>query len=144
MVFGLVDYALRYRRFELMLRTTVQQQREDRRLVEGDVVSRANRRQLARTWRGDSPQLLAGATLVLSGANGLTLILAGGPPPRPITIRASTKGNQGMRLRRSAEALKIPQVDAPVLAQRLAKRPAAAKSLAAELIPELAAIWPSS
>jgi flagellar biosynthetic protein FlhB len=137
-VFGMVDYALRYRRFELMLRTTPQQQREDRRLIEGDVVSRATRRQIARSWRSDSPELLAGASLVLSGPNGLTLILAGGPPPRRITIRAATKGNPGMRLRRSAEALKIPQVEAPVLARRLAQRPAAGSSLTAEL----AAIWP--
>ena len=83
-----------------------------------------HRRQIARSWRGDSPELLAGASLVLSGPSGLTLILAGGPPPRRITIRAATKGNPGLRLRRSAEALKIPQVDAPDLARRLAQRPA--------------------
>ena len=92
---------------------------------------------------GDFTELLAGASLVLSGPNGLTLILAGGPPPRRVTIRAATKGNPGLRLRRSAEALKIPQVDAPDLARRLAQRPAAGSSLTAELVAELAAIWPA-
>ena len=79
---------------------------------------------------------------MLSGSNGLTLILAGGPPPRRITVRAATKGNPGMRLRQSAEAHKIPQVEAPVLARRLAQRPAAGSSLTAELVAELASIWP--
>ena len=54
-VFGMVDYARRYRRFELMLRTTPQQQREDRRLIEGDVVSRATRRQIARSCAATHP-----------------------------------------------------------------------------------------
>lgn len=36
LVLGLVDYGLRYRRFESMLRTTTQEQREDRRVIEGD------------------------------------------------------------------------------------------------------------
>jgi flagellar biosynthetic protein FlhB len=143
-VSGLVDYWLRYRRFESMLRTTPQQQREDRRVIEGDVTSRAQRRQLARSWRGDSPELLAGASLVLIGPGGLTLILAGGPPPRRITIRASAKGNTGLRLRRSAGALKVAQVDAPDLARRLIQRPASGSSLTAELVAELASIWPAS
>jgi len=142
-VSGLVDYALRYRRFESMLRTTPQQQREDRRVIEGDVASRTERRRLARSWRGDSPELLAGASLVLSGSGGLTLILSGGPPPRRITIRASAKGNAGLRLRRSAEALKVPQVDAPDLARRLAKHTAMGASIPAERIAELASIWPA-
>src|SRR5262249_36315053 len=49
-----VDYGLRYVRFEAMLRTTAQEQREDQRAMEGDLSSRALRRRLAQTWRGDS------------------------------------------------------------------------------------------
>ena len=45
LVLGLVDYALRYRRFEAMLRTTPQEQREDQRVMEGDPATRAQRRQ---------------------------------------------------------------------------------------------------
>ncbi len=44
LVLGLVDYGLRYRRFESMLRTTPQEQREDRRVMEGDPATRAQRR----------------------------------------------------------------------------------------------------
>jgi flagellar biosynthesis protein FlhB len=142
-VSGLVDYWLRHRRFESMLRTTPQEQREDRRVIEGDVTARAQRRQLARSWRGDSPELLTGATLVLIGPGGLTLILAGGPPPRRVTVRASAKGNTGLRLRRSAGALKVTQVDAPDLARRLVQHPASGSSLTAELVAELASIWPA-
>ncbi len=37
---GLVDYVLRYRRFEAMLRTTPEEQREDQRVMEGDPAAR--------------------------------------------------------------------------------------------------------
>ena len=82
LVLGLVDYGLRYSRFEAMLRMTPQEQREDQRTMEGDVAVRAQRRRIARAWRGDAPDLLAGASLVLTGPGGLTLVLSGGPPPR--------------------------------------------------------------
>jgi flagellar biosynthetic protein FlhB len=48
-----VDYALRYLRFEAMLRTTTQEHREDQRAMEGDLASRAHRRRLAQTWRAE-------------------------------------------------------------------------------------------
>src|SRR6202034_2921524 len=67
LILGLADYGLRYSRFEAMLRTTPQEQREDQRTMEGDVAVRAHRRRIARAWRGDSPDLLAGASLVLTG-----------------------------------------------------------------------------
>ena len=41
LVLGLADYALRRRRFEAMLRTTPQEQREDRRVMEGDPAARS-------------------------------------------------------------------------------------------------------
>ena len=86
-VLGLADYGLCYCRFESMLRTTPEEQREDQRVLEGDVTARAQRRRIARAWRGDSPELLAGASLVLHGTGGLTVILSGGPPPRRVLIR---------------------------------------------------------
>ena len=62
---GLVDYVLRYRRFEAMLRTTPEEQREDQRVMEGDPAARAQRRRVARSMRGDSPELLAGSALLV-------------------------------------------------------------------------------
>ena len=67
---GMVDYGLRYMRFEAMLRTTPQEQREDHRVMEGDLSLRSQRRRLARAWRGDDPELLAGASLVVRGDRG--------------------------------------------------------------------------
>jgi flagellar biosynthesis protein FlhB len=144
LVLGLVDFGLRYRRFESMLRTTPEEQREDRRVIEGDPATRSQRRRVARAMRADSPESLAGASLVLIGTAGLTLVLAGGPPPKRVTIRSVSKGHSGMNLRRSAEANNVPRVDAPDLARRLARRPSPRSPLAAELIAELAAIWPTA
>jgi flagellar biosynthesis protein FlhB len=141
---GLVDYVLRRRRFEAMLRTTPEEQREDQRVMEGDPAARAQRRRAARSMRGDSPELLAGAALLLSGPAGLTLVIAGGPPPRRLSIRTVAKGGIGLKLRRFAEANGIPLVDDASLAQRLARRPASGSAIGAELIAELAAIWPGS
>jgi flagellar biosynthesis protein FlhB len=139
---GLADYGLCYWRFESMLRTTPEEQREDRRLMEGDVTARAQRRQVARAWRGDSPELLAGASLALHGRGGLTVILSGGPPPRRVLMRAVVGAAAGFRLRRSAEAARIPSVEDAALARRLAQQPAAGYPIPAELIAEIAAIWP--
>jgi flagellar biosynthesis protein FlhB len=126
-----------------MLRTTPEEQREDRRVMEGDVTARAQRRRIARAWRGDSPDLLAGASLALHGPGGLTVILSGGPPPRRVMIRATARTAAGLRLRRSAEAARIPSVEDTELTRRLAQHHAAGHSIPAELIAELAAIWSS-
>jgi flagellar biosynthetic protein FlhB len=144
LVLGIFDYAVQYRRIESILRTTPQEQREDRRVMEGDPATRSQRRRVARAWRGDSPELFAGASLVLSGAAGLTLVLAGGPPPGRVTVRTAARGHSGMRLRRFAVANNVPQIDAPDLARRIASRPGSRSPVAAELIAELAAIWPIS
>ncbi|MGC8640401.1 MAG: EscU/YscU/HrcU family type III secretion system export apparatus switch protein, partial [Isosphaeraceae bacterium] len=79
LILGLADYTLRYFRFETTLQTTREEQREDQRMMEGDLAIRSRRIRLARAWRGDAPELLAGASLILSGTGGLTLVLAGGP-----------------------------------------------------------------
>ncbi len=126
-----------------MLRTTPEEQREDQRVLEGDVTARAQRRRIARAWRGDSPELLAGASLAIHGTGGLTVILSGGPPPRRVLIRAAARTAAGLRLRRSAEAAKIPHVEDAELARRLAQHPAGGLPIPAERIAELAAIWPA-
>jgi flagellar biosynthetic protein FlhB len=140
---GSIDYSLRYRRFEAMLRATPQQHREDQQVMEGDAAARAQRRRVARSWRGDRAELLAGASLLLCGSGGLTLVLAGGPPPRRVTVRSIVQGNAGLRLRRSSEASQITQVNALELARRLARRPAPGSAISTELIAALAAIWPA-
>lgn len=140
---GLADFGLACWRFEAMLRTTAEEQREDRRTIEGDVNARAHRRRTARAWRGDAPELLVGATLALLGSGGLTLILSGGPPPRRVTIRAAARTAAGLRLRRSAESAKLPHIDDPALADRLACLPAGAAPIPAELVADLAAAWPA-
>ena len=141
---GLFDYVLRYRRFEAMLRTSAQEQREDQRVMEGDPAARAQRQRVARSMRGDSPEVLAGAAFVLNGTAGLTLVMAGGPPPRRVFVRTVAKGAVGLRLRRRAEAVGIPQIEETSLAQRLAVRPKAGSAIAAELIADLAALWPAT
>ncbi len=142
LILGIVDYGLRYRRFEAMLRTSPEEQREDQRVMEGDPAARAQRQRVARSMRGDSPEVLAGAAFLLKGASGLTLVIGGGPPPRRVSVRTVAKGGSGLRLRRKAEASGLPQIEDASLAQRLARRPAAGSGIAAELIADLAAIWP--
>jgi flagellar biosynthetic protein FlhB len=137
-----VDYGLRYSRFEAMLRTTPQEQREDQRTMEGDVGVRAHRRRIARAWRADAPDVLAGASLVLTGPGGLTLVLSGGPPPRQVAIRTSAVGEAGQSLRRAAESARIPRVEAGALARHLARQPAPGLTITAAQVAELAAIWP--
>ena len=121
---------------------TPEEQREDQRAMEGDPALRARRRRLARAWNGDPGEILAGASLVLTGPAGLTLVLAGGPPPRRVASRWAARGIAGARVRRSAEARKLPLVDAPDLARRLAHRRAPGLALPADALAELAALWP--
>ena len=94
--------------------------------------------------RGDSPEVLAGAAFLLNGAAGLTLVMAGGPPPRRVFVRTVAKGAEGLRLRQCAEAGGLSQIEETSLAQRLAVRPAAGSAIAAELLADLAAIWPAA
>ena len=143
LILGLIDYGLRYARFETMLRTTAQEQREDQRVIEGDPAARAQRRQMARAWRGDSPELLAGASLMLTGPGGLTIILSGGPPPRRVTIRTTATGSPGRSLRRSAETARIPAVEAGDLARLLARSSRPGSTVPAEQVADLAAVWPT-
>jgi flagellar biosynthetic protein FlhB len=147
MIVGVADYGLRHLRFESMLMTTAEEQREDQRVMEGDLSLRSKRRRLVRAWRGDAPELLAGARLVVIGPAGLTLVLAGGPPSRPVTVRTAAQGNTGLQLRRSATATRLPLVEAPELARRLARHASSGSPLPlplpAELAAEVAGVWPA-
>jgi flagellar biosynthetic protein FlhB len=147
-VVGLADYALRLARFEAMLCTTPDEQREDQRIMEGDLSLRAKRRRLARAWRGDAPEFLAGASLLVYGANGLTVILAGGPPPRRVSVRNAAEGKTGLQLRRSNRSVRLPELDDPDLAHLLAGQATAATAgpqpLPARLMADLARAWPAS
>lgn len=140
---GLVDYALQSFRFEALLRLTPDEHREDLRSMEGDPALRAQRRRLARSRRGDADDLLAGASLVLTGASGLTVVLAGGSPPRPVSVRSIVAGASGDRIRRAAESARLPTVDAPDLARRLARRRPPNLPPTPELLAEIAHLWPS-
>jgi flagellar biosynthetic protein FlhB len=144
---GLLDFLLQHRRFMLLLRMTPEEHREDLRSIEGNPALRAQRRQIARTWRSGSREALGGAAFVLTGAAGLTLVVAGGPPPRRLSIRSIAQGAAGLRLRNLAGHTQVPEVAAPALARRLARRLASRRApalpLAAEDVAALAAVWPA-
>jgi flagellar biosynthetic protein FlhB len=142
LVLGLIDYALQERRFEALLRMTPEEFREDQRSMEGDPALRAQRRRIAKTLRGDPGELLAGASLLLTGPGGLALILAGGPPPRRVSVRSAVRGPTGLSLQHAAEAVRLPQVVAPALARRIAQRWAHGLALHDDVLAELAALWP--
>jgi flagellar biosynthetic protein FlhB len=147
-VVGLIDYGLRFARFESMLRTTPDEHREDQKAVEGDPKLRSTRRRLAQSFRDATPDLLAGASLVVLGDAGLTVVLGGGPPPRRISVRAAARGKPGNALRRAARQAKLPSCDAPQLALMLASLPntASARSAVADplLLSQLRNAWPTS
>ncbi len=147
-VVGLVDYALRYARFEMMLRTTPDEHREDQKAVEGDPRLRSSRRRLARSWRDATPELLAGASLILHGEAGLTVVLSGGPPPGRIGVRATAQGKAGYSIRRAASQARIPWSDASQLALRIASQPNTVSGRSAILDPlvlsQLRGVWPTS
>lgn len=140
---GLMDFGLRYARFEAMLRMTPDQSREDMRSAEGDPALRARRRRQARAWRLDPAEVLAGATLVVTGPSGLTVVLSGGPPPRPVFVRSAATGPQGDRLRRAAETGNVAHIDNQALARRLAQRRPPAMAVEPELLNTLTPLWPT-
>jgi flagellar biosynthetic protein FlhB len=141
---GALDFLFQYLRFEAMLRLSPAEQREDFRSMEGDPALRAQRRRIVRAWRGNPADLLAGASLVLTGRAGLTVVLAGRPPSRSIQVRSILSGAAGERLRRASGQAGIATRDNPALAQRLASRRAPGLPLAPDLLRELAAVWPSN
>jgi flagellar biosynthetic protein FlhB len=139
---GLLDFFLQHRRYMALLHMTPEEQREDLRSMEGDPALRAQRRRIARTLRNDPRDTLSGAGLLLKGAAGLTVIIAGGPPPQRFTIRSIARGAAGLRLRDAATRARLPDAAAPALALRLASR-SPALPLSAEDAAALAALWPA-
>jgi flagellar biosynthetic protein FlhB len=140
---GVLDFLLQHQRFMNLLRMTPEEQREDLRSTEGDPALRAQRRRIARTWQADPRDVLNGAALVLTGAAGLTLVIAGGPPPRRLLVRSIASGAAGLRLRQAAGRARLPEIAAPALGRRLAVRRAPAQALSAEDAAALAALWPA-
>lgn len=141
---GAADYGLRRARFEAMLRTTADEHREDQRTIEGDPRTRASRRRLAKSWREGASELLEGATLVLTGEGGLVVVLAGGPPPRKVFVRAAARGKSAAPLRSAIARAKLPTREAPALARLVVSRPASSSRGAVAdplLIAQLRGAW---
>jgi flagellar biosynthetic protein FlhB len=141
LLLGLLDYVIQSQRFEALLKLTPAESREDQKAAEGDPALRSRRMRIAKSWRGDSPELLAGATLAVVGPRGLIALLAGGPPPKRVHVRSLAKGSTGTQLRKSCERAGITVLENPSLARRLAilRLP----SLPPELAVELKSVWPS-
>ena len=112
--------------------------------MEGDPALRARRRQLARSWRGDPAEALAGASLLLTGPSGLTVVLGGGPPPQRVSVRSILSGAAGTRLRLTAATRNLPVVDAADLSLRLARRLPPSLTPTPEHLAELASLWPAA
>ena len=118
---------------------------QDRKAMDGDPALRSRRLRLARAWRGDAPELLAGATLVIVGPGNLAVILAGGPPPKRVSVRSAAQGPTGAAMRRSAEAARIATLERGDLATKLARLSTKPNgSLTPDLVADLAAVWPVS
>ncbi len=140
---GLLDYAIQRLRFDGLLRLTPEEAREDQKATDGDSAMRGRRRRIARAMRGDSPELVAGATLIVTGDNSLTVILDGGPPPKRVSVRSAASGPTGAALRRSAQSVRVTAVDRPDLATKLARLAAKPNQpITADLATDLAAAWP--
>ena len=139
---GVIDFLAQIARIERVLAMSADELREESRAIDGDPNARSRRRRVAESWRGDPREPLAGASLLLSGGSGLTLVLAGGPPPGKIEVRAIARGASGASLRRAADRAKMPRVEAPGLALYLSNRGIAGAPLPADLATELARLWP--
>ena len=143
LLLGVIDHAIQRVRFSAMLRLTPDEAREDRKATDGDPALRGRRRRIARAMRGDSPELLVGATLVVTGANGLTVVLGGGPPPKRVSVRSAANGPTGVALRRSAGSAHVPVVENPDLATKLARISSKPNiPLSADMTADLAGVWP--
>jgi flagellar biosynthesis protein FlhB len=139
---GAADYLFQYRRLALRLQQTPEEFREDQRASDGDPALRSQRRRLAQARQREPVDALEGATLVLVGKLGLTIALAGGPPPRRVSIRLVSKGPAGFRLRMLAGRSGVPRVNEPDLAAQLARYRAARQPVPQAVLDALAAAWP--
>lgn len=140
---GIVDFLAQIARIERALGMSADEVREESRAIDGDPNARSRRRLVAESWRDESTNPLAGASLVVSGSFGLTLVLAGDRPPGKIEVKAIARGASGAALRRAADRAGVARVDAPALALYLCARRVAGAALPADLAAELARIWPN-
>ncbi|GIW86020.1 MAG: hypothetical protein KatS3mg108_0344 [Isosphaeraceae bacterium] len=140
--FGLLDYAWRRRAFETQLRPTPQEQREEQRAIDGDPAIRSRRHQLARAWLRDPGELRAGAALVVTGPQGLSVLISGGPPPAPVGVRTIARGIAASTLRHAAERAGLPVIRAPELAVWFAQARLGRPPLPPHLAEQLQRIWP--
>ena len=142
LVLGLVDYWFAHRRVEELLRTTLEENREDAKAIEGDPAVRARRLRLAKSWRADPREVLAGAVVVVTGPGGLAIVLGGEGPAGTVIVRASARGASGAMLRRSAERAGLSVVASPLLAMHFAGSSARTAALPESLRLALAEAWP--
>ncbi len=77
---GLLDFWLAHRRVEALLLVSPDQNREEQKAVDGDPAVRSRRQRIARSWRSDPSEVLAGASLLLTGPGGLAVVLGGQGP----------------------------------------------------------------
>jgi flagellar biosynthetic protein FlhB len=141
LVLGLLDYFLQWQRLESQLRLTTDEYREEQRAVDGDPAVRARRQRIARSWNRTPAIPFEGAALVLTGPGNLVVVLAGGPPPRSVTVRGSARGASGVALRQSAQRAGLRELESPSLARHFARGAAASRSLPPDLAAELSAVW---
>jgi flagellar biosynthesis protein FlhB len=144
---GVLDFALAYRRVEALLRQTPDEQREEQRTVDGDPELRARRLRVARERLRDPSAGLRGASLVLVGPAGLTVLLGGDPPPGRLNVLLVARGLAAASLRRAAERAGLPRADSPALArwfaEAQARRAHPPGALPPSLAAELAGLWPA-
>jgi flagellar biosynthetic protein FlhB len=140
-VLGLIDYLIQWSRLEAQLRLTPDEYREEQKAVDGDPALRARRIRIARAWNRSSATWLEGASLVLTGPGNLVVVLAGGPPPRRITVRGSARGAAGSALLLAAEKARLRKVESAALARHFAQGAATGGSLPPALASELSALW---
>lgn len=140
-IMGVADFALKLRQFENMLRTTPEEHRAEQRAIDGDPAVRSRRAQIARSWMRDPGEVLAGTSIALTGHAGLTVLLAGSPPPGRLTVRTIARGVAASSLRHAAESGGIPVIRAAELAAWFASREARSAPLPERLVAELRHIW---
>jgi flagellar biosynthetic protein FlhB len=142
---GLIDFAMQRMRFTGMMRLTPEEAREDQKAMDGDPSLKGRRRRQARALRGDAPELMVGATLIVTGPNGLTVVLGGGPPPRRVNIRSAATGPTGQSMRRAAQSARIAMLENTDLAMKLARLSSKPnENLSPSLVAELSAFWPAN
>ncbi len=62
--------------------------------------------------------LLKAASVVLTAPGGLAVAVGGGPPPKQVMVRQVARGVAASTLRRAADRMGVPRVEAAELARR--------------------------